>query len=278
MSDNPLSQYFRQPAIYIRLPSNGEYYPPGALQKTANNEYPVLPMTTIDEITYRTPDALFNGTAVAQVIASCVPNIVDPWKMPSMDIDTVLVAIRIATYGHEMDIGTKCPKCEHEAEYGLDLRTIMERIKAPDYSKSLLSGDLELFFKPMSYKQMNDNNLVQFEEQKIIEAMENQEADADTKMKQMGDVLKKITGITIKALAQNILSIKTPQANVTDPNHIIEWLANCDRSLFARVRDHIINTKRTGELPPLTIRCQQCQHDFEQVFTLDMSSFFEGAS
>jgi hypothetical protein len=278
MSDNPLSQYFRQPSIYIRLPSNGEYYPPGSLQKTPNNEYPVLPMTTIDEITYRTPDALFNGNAVAQVIASCVPNIVDPWKMPSMDIDTILVAIRIATYGHEMEIGTKCPKCEHEAEYGLDLRVIMERIKAPDYSKSLLSGDLELFFKPMSYKQMNDNNLIQFEEQKIIEAMENQDTDSDTKMKQMGEVLKKITGITIKALAQNIASIKTPQANVTDPNHIIEWLANCDRSLFAKVRDHIINTKRAGELPPLTINCQQCQHEFEQVFTLDMSSFFEAAS
>ena len=54
-SNNPLSQYFRQPAIYIKLPSQGSYYPPGALEMPENGEIPVFPMTAIDEITYRTP-------------------------------------------------------------------------------------------------------------------------------------------------------------------------------------------------------------------------------
>ena len=64
MSNNPLTQYFRQPAIYVKLPSNGQHYPEAALNMPANNELPVYPMTAIDEITYRTPDALFNGNAV----------------------------------------------------------------------------------------------------------------------------------------------------------------------------------------------------------------------
>ena len=116
MNSNPLSQYFRQPAVFIRLPSLGKFYATGALEPTENNEYPVLPMTTLDEITYRTPDALFNGQAVISVIQSCVPNIKNAWSMPAMDIDTVLIAIRIATYGHEMDINTPCPGCENEDE------------------------------------------------------------------------------------------------------------------------------------------------------------------
>ena len=87
MDNNPLKQYFRQPAIFIQLPSQGKFYKDGALVPTANGEYPVLPMTTLDEITYRTPDALFNGTAVANVIESCVPNIRDAWAMPGMDVD-----------------------------------------------------------------------------------------------------------------------------------------------------------------------------------------------
>jgi hypothetical protein len=278
MIDNPLRQYFRQPAIYIRLPSQGQFYPPGSLTLTPNSEYPVLPMTTVDEITYRTPDALFNGSAVAQVIQSCIPNIKNAWEMPGMDIDTCLVAIRVATYGHEMDITTKCPKCDHEADYALDLRTTMERIRTPDYDKSLNSSDLEVFFKPMNYKQMNDNNLSQFEEQKAIEMMEASDADQETKMKQLGDMLKKITSVTIKALAQSISSVKTPDTTVTDPAHITEWLANCDRSLFAKVRDHIVNTKRSGELPPLHIKCNECQYEYDQIFTLDMTSFFADAS
>ena len=110
--NNPLNQYFRQPAIYIKLPSGGNYYPPGAIEMTQTGDIPVLPMTAIDEITYRTPDALFSGQAVVNVIQSCIPNIKDAWAIPSVDIDTILVAIRIATYGHNMEFATTCPKMD----------------------------------------------------------------------------------------------------------------------------------------------------------------------
>ena len=30
---NPLTQWFRQPKIYVRLPSNGDFYVKGALDK-----------------------------------------------------------------------------------------------------------------------------------------------------------------------------------------------------------------------------------------------------
>ena len=82
------------------------------LKDTENGELPVYPMTALDEIAYRTADALFNGSAVADVIKSCMPNILDPWQISSADLDTILVAIRIASYGHEMDFTSKCPKCE----------------------------------------------------------------------------------------------------------------------------------------------------------------------
>ena len=98
-TNNPLRQYFRQPAIYIKLPSQGKYYPPGTLNSSVTGEYPVYPMTAIDEITYRTPDAMFNGQATVNVIQSCVPDIKDAWQMPAIDMDTVLVAIRIASAG-----------------------------------------------------------------------------------------------------------------------------------------------------------------------------------
>ena len=79
MDNNPLKQYFRRPSVYMKLPSNGQGYPEGSLEMPENGELPVYPMTAIDEITARTPDALFNGTAVAELITSCVPNIKDPW-------------------------------------------------------------------------------------------------------------------------------------------------------------------------------------------------------
>jgi hypothetical protein len=278
MDINPLKQYFRQPAMYIRLPSNGQHYPAGALDVTANGEYPVLPMTTLDEITYRTPDALFNGTAVVSVIQSCVPNIKNAWAMPSIDIDTVLVSIRIATYGHELDITTKCPKCETEADYGVDLRRIVDAMKAPDYTRMLELGDLKIYFKPMTYKELNENGLEQFEEQKMLQMMQDSNIQEIEKMKQLGEVLKKITSVTTRALAENIAMVQTPQAQVTEQEHITEWLNNCERTMFTRIRDHIIDMKKEGELKPLHMHCTNCQHEYDQVFTLDMTNFFADAS
>jgi hypothetical protein len=278
MEQNPLRQYFRQPAIYIRLPSGGRFYPEGALNITANGEYPVMPMTTMDEITYRTPDALFNGNAVTSVIESCVPNIRDAWNMPSIDIDTVLVAIRIASYGHSMDISTKCPNCGTEADYAADLRTIMDRISAGDYEKTLELGDLCLHFRPMTYRQMNNNSLAQFEDQKMLQMMDTESVPEGEKLARLGEILKKITTVTTHALAENISMVETPQARVSETEHISEWLTNCDRTTFGRIRDHILQIKRRSELQPLKIKCGNCSHEYEQSFTLDMSNFFGDAS
>lgn len=275
---NPLSQYFRQPAIYIKLPSQGSFYPPGSFVPAENNEFPVLPMTTLDEITYRTPDSLFNGSAVVSVIQSCIPNIKDAWKMPSMDIDTALVAIRIATYGHELDITTECPACQTLTDYVIDLRTILDNIRAPSYGKQLVLGDLEIFFKPMTFKQMNENSMVQFEEQKSLQLLQDQAVSDSTKVLAVSEVLKKITTVTMMALAQNISLVKTPQAQVTDFNHIAEFLTNCDRSMFAKIKEHIIENKQKAEIQPLKIKCTNCNHEYQQAFTLDMSNFFGAAS
>ena len=128
-SVNPLKQYFRQPAIYLRLPTGGKYWPPGSIELTHNGEFPVYPMTAIDEITYRTPDALFNGQAVSTVIQSCIPNVKDAWLAPTADINSMLVAIRLASYGHELEINSTCPSCNNSEDYAVDLRNVLDQLK-----------------------------------------------------------------------------------------------------------------------------------------------------
>lgn len=278
MSNNPLRQYFRQPAIYVKLPSDGKFYPPGTLDMPANKEIPILPMTAIDEITYRTPDALFNGQATVNVLQSCVPNIRDAWAIPAMDIDTLLVAIRIASYGHDMDFGTKCPSCNNEEEHSLDLRQVLDRIRTPDYTQSIRAGDMEIYFKPMTYKNLNDNNQLQFEQQKLLQMLPSADVPEEKKMSALGAALKRITEITVQALAYSISAIKTPDALVSEPEYIVEWLQNCERTMFTRIRDHIISIKEQAELQPMQLKCNKCSHEYQQPITLDMSSFFESAS
>ena len=277
-SSNPLSQYFRQPAVYLRLPSGGSFYPKDALEMTATGELPVYPMTALDEITYRTPDALFNGQAVVNVIQSCVPNIKNAWAMPSIDLNAVLTSIRIASYGHTLELETECPACKETNEYEADLRVLLDSINPKDFAQPLKLGDLIIQFKPMSYQESNDSNSALFEQQKTIQVIYASDIDNDEKMKSLNEAMSKITQLTMKALKNNISAIVTPSDMVVEPEFIEEFLQNCDRQVFNQLRDHIIELRSSAEIPPMKVTCSSCEHNFSQSLTLDQTSFFDNAS
>jgi hypothetical protein len=276
--NNPLTQYFRQPAIHVQLPSQGNFYPPNTLMMPPNRELPVLPMTAVDEITYRTPDALFNGSAVVSVIRSCVPAIRDPWVMPSVDIDAMLIAIRIASFGHGMDLTTVCPSCNHQEEITVDLRAVNDKLRIGNYQESLHVGDLEVFFRPLSYRDVNENNQHQFEQQQGLRILSDESVDEKTKADQLVKSMAAINELTLKTIAQSIAGIKTPGASVTESEYIMEFLKNCERTVFNRLRDHAIELRVNSEIQPIKLKCSNCAHEYQQPFTLDMASFFGDAS
>jgi len=274
MDPNPLQRFFRQPAIYIRLSSRPQDWPAGSIDLPANGELPVYPMTAIDEITYRTPDALFNGEAVVSVIQSCIPAIRDAWAVPSTDFDSMLVAIRIASYGHEMDIGTKCPACETETDFGLDLRTVIDNLKSGDYSQGLTVGDLTFYFRPLNYRQMTASSQVQFEQQKTLQMLDQADVAEEVKVERLNTTMKHLLDVTVRALAESITEIRAQGTIVNDPDHFEDFLKNCDRGIFNTVRDRVVELREQSELRPLKMTCPSCQHKYEQAFTLDMSRFF----
>jgi hypothetical protein len=242
-----------------------------------NGEIPILPMTSVDEITYRTPDALFNGTATVNVIKSCVPAIRDPWIMPSVDMDALLVGIRIASYGHAMDLSVQCPACDTEDEISVDLRIVNDRLKIGDYDQSLTIGDLEFWFQPINYKSVNENSQVQLAQQQAMRVL-NSDVDEKTKLDQLNRSMMLINETTLKTIAQSIAAIKTPQAMVTETEFIVDYLRNCDSKIFNQLRDHVIEIKRQSDVHPLALTCKECSHQYSQPFTLDLASFFVNAS
>ena len=276
---NPLKQFFRQPSIYLRLPSLGQYWDQSAIDMPPNKELPVYPMTAIDEITYRTPDALFNGQAVINVIQSCIPAIRDAWSTPGSDLNAVLVAIRIASYGHEMEMTIKCPACETESDFVLDLRSVLDKLVSPDYSKAIKQGDLEITFTPIAYRHQNETNIKQYDQQRLIQQIQMSDQLSDEqKIEQLNETLQKITTLTIETLKYSIASIRTPQSLVTEPEFIHEFLVNCDRKFFTEIRDHIIDLRQQSEIESIGVTCSHCNHKWNQTITLDQAAFFGVAS
>jgi hypothetical protein len=235
-------------------------------------------MTAVDEITSRTPDALFNGSAVMEIIGSCVPNIRDPWTIPAVDITALLIAVRLASYGHELEVASKCPHCGHDHNFSIDLRTALDGLKAGDYTKTVNVGDLEIFFTPLSYRQINESSKIQFEDQKMIQMLSNADVPEEEKISQLGQAFRRITQMTMRGIAQSISTIKTADAMVTETEHIEEFLNNCPKHVFDAIRDHVIKLRESTDLKPLHVTCEGCTKEYDQPFSLDMSNFFVTAS
>jgi len=272
MSENPLKQYFRRPAIYLKLPSNGVGYAPGVIEIPESGDLPIYPMTAIDEITARTPDALYNGTAVIEIIKSCAPNIKQPWSIFSTDLDAVLIGIKAASSGTELEMESDCPKCKESGKYGVNLAGMLSQLKSGDYSVELNVNDLYFKFRPLCFKEMNEINLRQFDIQKSLSFTE---TDSDeVKVKKNQDALRIITELTIDVLSKTIEYVKTPIGIVREPEFILDFLRNCDRLTYNKVRDYTTDLKEKTEMPPLDIVCVNCQHPYSTKFTLNVTDFF----
>lgn len=275
---NPLAKHFRQPSIYIKLPSEGVWYDDSIITLPESGEVPVYPMTALDEITYRTADALFNGQAVTDVIKSCIPAFKDPTRISTLDLDTVLIAIRLATFGHEMEFTSKCPECEESNDLALDLRQIMEKVKKPDFGSPLSFGDIEIHFKPLTYKEQNDNNMAQFEDQKTMESLPNMEMSEEEKLKILQKAFGNISKLTLVALADSISMIQSGDDVVVDRAHIAEYLENCPSQQFEKIREKIASIRESGEMDPLHIVCNDCKHEYTTPFTMNVANFFASGS
>lgn len=273
MSDNPLKPYFRVPTIYFKLPSEGKYYAPGVVNIPPNGELPVYPMTTRDEMSIRIPDGLYNGSSVVEVIKNCIPGILDPWKLNSVDLDAVIIAIRAASFDGELEITSVCPACNEEGKYGVDLLVLLAEKANVDYHAPLKMGDLEIYFRPLTYQEINQNSLEQFDIQRLLVQLDDVE-DTERKKTMVNDGVKKLNELSNKILCQSIRHIKTPETIVTDRNFIQEFVDECDSKTGKAILDHSAELKKRNENRPLKMTCVNCSHKYDQPLVLNFTDFF----
>jgi hypothetical protein len=251
---NPLASFMRQPKIYIRLPSNGEFWPAGSLQLSETGEYPVYSMTAKDELLLKVPDALMSGQAVVDVIQHCVPNIKNAWNMPSIDLDIVLIAIRLATYGEKMTTPITFGE-DIEMEYSIDLRHVMDTLTSTIIWDPVIpiNEDLTVFIKPMSYKQISESALKTFETQKIMQVVNNENLSEDEKIKLFKESFNKLTEVTLGMVQSSIVRVDSSQGSTSDPRFINDFIENVDKEIFNKIQDHIDRLREHNSIKPIQV-------------------------
>jgi hypothetical protein len=280
IEQNPLRKYFRQPKVYITLPSKGKFYPEGDIEIPETNEFPVFAMTAKDELTMKTPDALLNGAATVDVIRSCIPTIKNPWAMPSIDLDAALIAIRIATYGDQMEITTKVPGTGEERTFTIDLRQLLNKLVTKEYDTETVINDMKVSIRPLTYKEFTDASLKTFEEQRIFNLVNDDEIPDQEKLARFNVSFQKLTDLTVTSLAKSIVKITIGDTEVTNNVHIDEFVKNADKDFYNQVLAHIETQRDLFVLEPLKVTSSEediaagAPKEYEVPITFDQSNFF----
>jgi len=142
MTDNPLLDELEQQTVTVALPTLGRWYDDSVLHSDADPaSIEVGVLGIVAEHTFRDPWLLVSGQAIPKLIKSICPAIADPTKLAEIDIETILLANRLISYGEKLEIKQRCDNpdvnkgskkkkvvpCDHENLIVVDLQNLLTR-------------------------------------------------------------------------------------------------------------------------------------------------------
>lgn len=279
---NPLKKYFRQPKIYIKLPSSGNFYKAGSIELTETGEYPVFPMTAKDDLLMKTPDALLNGQATVDVIQSCMPNIKNAWDVPSIDLDAILVAIRLASQGEKLEVSLPIAEIGETRSFEVDLRTVLDQLVNAVYDPEVkIDDNFSILIRPLTYKEFTQSAIKTMEEQKIIRIVNDDSIEEMEKLKLFSESFTKLSNHTVDTVSLSIDKIVTPDGIVENREFINEFINNADKSFFDFIVTHLEEQKKKFTIKPFVAHTapddqkKGAPTTIEVPIMLDGSSFFD---
>lgn len=274
---NPLIQAYRKPALYIALPSKGNFYKKKP-KLSIDNELAVYAMTARDELITKTPDALFNGEATISLIRSCCPDIDDPDTMPVSDLLVILIGIRQASYGKEIDVDVKCPKCEFDNQLQLDASIMLSKTKSEIVEREVtLDSGFKITTMPYTLRDRTTLQVQQIKQNKMIQGLSDANLDDVARQELFGKTFVEIAELTVSLITNSIHSVQGPETDVIEDKEMIkEWLQNITRADYDVIKNKIEALSESGLETEFNASCQECNHTWKTGVDLDIANFFGG--
>lgn len=278
-NENPLSKFYRVPGLHQTLPTNGIFFKEGDITLSINKELAVYPMTAADEIILKNPDALLNGHALEKLFQSCVPDIKSPREISIPDLDVILLAIKLASFGDKLEINVTCPSCGEEFTTTASIRTLLTDIKMIDIADTVvrINDEMVIYIKPYNFESKTKLDIATFEETKIYQSLLQDTIDDNERSKIFATSFEKIASLNLDLLSECIVKISIPNNEVTEQNFIKEFIKNCNKDIVDKIREKLAALGESGISKKLEVTCgnEKCGHHWETEMVFDPSHFFE---
>ena len=281
---NPLSAYFRAPKLWTNIPSSGKFYDADVLTVPESGEFAIYPMTTKDELVLKNPDALLNGEAVATLIKSCVPDIKNPKKLFSADVDALLIAIRGASGGDLVEVNAECPECKTITNVNISVEESLSTMEQLDNEYSIdISNGLKITALPFSYSNTIKAGVASFQSTRSMQSISEMSNDMD-RLSAFNDSFVKLADLNFELLIDSIKNIyytdaEGKQIQISDKGIIREFLENTDNGTGKEIEEFINTVNAKGVKNEVGVVCEseECKNEFVATINFDPVNFFTGS-
>jgi DNA-directed RNA polymerase subunit M/transcription elongation factor TFIIS len=194
------------------------------------------------------------------------------------DLLVILIGIRQASYGKNIEMDVKCPKCEYENQLQLDANIMLSKAKETPVEQDVsLPSEFKIVCNPYTLLDRTTLQIQQVKQQKMIQGLQNEELDDASRNELFGKTFVEIAELTVSLITNSITSVQGKETDViTDKVLIKEWLQNITKADYEIIRGKIEELSENGLETEFSANCQECGHDWKTAVDLDIANFFVG--
>lgn len=287
------------PPIEIALPTRGIFYPSGVMGPNGDPKHVrVGTLGMLDELKYKDPFMLVSGNAMDHLVHHiCGDQIALPQELCEIDLETILLAARRASYGPNLKLTHRCvhnkpntdplEPCNHDNNIQIDLDQFILRygpIEDESQFEVLLPRvGQTVYLKPTPYRtSIEVMRNVMANRRKMDEINQHQdEFIVNPEMFQQYENLVELsTELQIQTMLDCIYAVRSRSGVlVEDPQEIMAWIVELPKSDHDIIARHIQTiTEEFRKISLISYQCEECQGKNE--FSLQMNAeilFLAGA-
>jgi hypothetical protein len=212
-----------------------------------------------------------------------VPNVKNVREMISNDIDVLLVAVQGATHGDDIEVTAPCPSCDNAITGIASVEGAIESmIELEEVYKVDAAPDLQIAIKPFKYKNTIQAGIASFQSSRSLQVLGELPDDMD-KLKVFNESFMKMADMNYQLIVDAVHSVTIGKGkdaqNITDRDHIKEFLDNCEATIGKAVETAVTEVNKIGIQKTMMFLCEECEvekgpNEFEAGINFDPVNFF----
>lgn len=304
--DNPLLEELHEagvlPDISIELPTGGVFYDEGVFEEgTDIKDIPIGTLGILDENAFRDPVLLATGKAIKRLIQHVCPCILRPGELAEVDVEAILIATRLASYGPNLNLTHTCQNpeiksdaenpeeafvCREKNELVIDLQEFIMRYGALENMEEFdltLSIGQHVRLRPTTYDMAIQLMMDLYKTSRKVQSLSQLEIEDtlfdENLMQSYIDVIDSTVNTNIDALLSSIYSVTSKSGVVYQERDMIEaWLLQLPKPVVDEIRNRITKiSTRLKKIPEVKYNCQHCGFENTLYVQLDPQMLFSQA-